>query len=123
MEIEGVTVGQIMAVLGFVVALGGIVTYFAKVIANLKKYLTKIIVTELEPIKEQLSSLDRKVEKVDMEHCKNYLVRFLSDVEKGEPIDEIQLQRFWEEFTHYDNNGGNGYVHQKVERLKGKGLL
>lgn len=120
---ENITIGQVMAVLGFVVALGGIVTYFAKVIANLKKYLTKIIVTELEPIKDQLTALDAKIGKVDMEATKNYLVSFLAGVEQGKAIDEIQTQRFWEELQHYEKQGGNGYIHQKVERLKSKGLL
>lgn len=120
---ENITVGQIMAVLGFVVAVGGIVTYFWKLVQNLKKYMTKIIVTELEPIKEQLTALDQKVDKVDKEACKNFLVSFLAGVEQGKAIDEIQRQRFWEEYEHYVNGGGNSYIKQKVERLKEKGLL
>lgn len=120
---ENITVGQIVAVMSLVVAIGGIVTYFYKAFQNLKKYMTKIIVTELEPIKDQLTALDSKIDKVDTEATKNYLVSFLAGVEQGKAIDEIQTQRFWEELEHYEKQGGNGYIHQKVEKLKSNNLL
>ena len=120
---ESITLGQIMAVCAVIVAIGGFVTYFYKLFQNLKKYMTRIIVTELEPIKDQLVTLDSKIDKVDLESCKNFLVRFLSDVEKGVAIDEIQTARFWEEYEHYEKQGGNSYIHQKVEKLKAKNLI
>lgn len=120
---ENITLGQIMSVCGVIVAIGGFVGFFWKMFVNLKKYLTKIIVTELEPIKESINSLDEKIDKTDMEGCKNYLVRFLADVERGNIVDEIERQRFWEQYEHYTNKGGNSYIHQKVESLKDKKLL
>lgn len=120
---ENITIGQIMSVCGVIVAIGGFAGFFWKMFVNLKKYLTKIIVTELEPIKDSLKELDSKIDKTDMQACKNYLVSFLADVEQGGMVDEIERQRFWEQMEHYENLGGNGYIHQKVERLKGKNLL
>lgn len=120
---ESITIGQIMSVCGVIVTIAGFVAFFWKMFINLKKYLTKIIVTELEPIKEKMDSLDEKIDKTDMEACKNYLVRFLADVERGNLVDEIERQRFWEQYEHYTKNGGNSYIHQKVESLKDKKLL
>lgn len=120
---ENITLGQIMSVCGVIVTIAGFVAFFWKMFINLKKYLTKIIVTELEPIKESINSLDEKIDKTDMEGCKNYLVRFLADVERGNIVDEIERQRFWEQYEHYTNKGGNSYIHQKVESLKDKKLL
>ena len=88
---ESITIGQIMSVCGAIVTIAGFVAFFYKMFINLKKYLTKIIVTELEPIKEKMDSLDEKIDKTDMEACKNYLVRFLADVERGNLVDEIDF--------------------------------
>ena len=60
---------------------------------------------------------------IDIENCKNYLVTFLAEVSRGEEKDETEIMRFWEEYGHYKNKGGNSYVHRKVEELKKRGLL
>lgn len=120
---ESITIGQIMSVCGVIVTIAGFVAFFWKMFVNLKKYLTKIIVTELEPIKEKMDSLDEKIDKVDIEATKNFLVQFLSAVEQGTMMDEIQVQRFWEEYQHYEAKGGNSYIHKKVEKLQDKKLL
>lgn len=51
------------------------------------------------------------------------LVSFLAGVEQGEAVDEIQTQRFYEEYEHYVNRGGNSYIKQKVQKLKDKNLI
>ena len=58
-----------------------------------------------------------------MQACKNYLVSFLSDVEKDELTDEIERERFWEQYQHYTEHGGNSYIKRKVEKLKSEGKL
>lgn len=99
---EQITLGDIATWAAFVVALGGSV---AAIIKGVKKVVEKL----LEPL-----SLD---------NAKNYLVPFLSKVERGEPCDEIELERFHEEFQFYVSHGGNSYVKSRVEKLKKTGKL
>lgn len=99
---EQITLGQIASWAAFVVALGGSV---AAIIKGVKKVVEKL----LEPL-----SLD---------NAKNYLVPFLSKVERGEPCDEIELERFHEEYQFYVSHGGNSYVKSRVEKLQKAGKL
>lgn len=99
---ENITLGDIATWAAFVVALGGSV---AAIIKGVKNAVEKL----LEPL-----SLD---------NAKNYLVPFLSKVERGEPVDEIELERFHEEFTFYTNHGGNSYIKSRVAKLQKEGKL
>ena len=122
--IEDVTLGQIASIIGIIVAIGGGVTAIVAWISKgLKKYLTVVIKDEIEPLKTSVDKIEKDLQKVDMQACKNYLVTFLSDVEQGGYIDEIETQRFWEQYEHYEKQGGNSYIHQKVEKLKAKNLI
>lgn len=121
---ENVTIGQIASIIGTIVAIGGGVAVISGWISkSLKKYLTMVIKQEIEPLKESVARIETELKKTDKEACKNFLVTFLSNVDRGEVIDEIERQRFFEEWEHYTANGGNGYLHAKVDRLREKGLL
>lgn len=99
---ENLTLDEIARMAAFVVALGGSV---AAIIRGVKKVVEKL----LEPL-----SLD---------NAKNYLVPFLSKVERGEPVDEIELERFHEEYTFYTDHGGNSYIKSRVAKLQKEGKL
>lgn len=99
---ETITLGDIARWAAFVVALGGSI---AAIIKGVKNAVEKL----LEPL-----SLD---------NAKNYLVPFLSKVERGEPVDEIELERFHEEYTFYTNHGGNSYIKSRVAKLQKEGKL
>lgn len=99
---EQLTLEQIARGVAFLVALGGSV---AAIIRGVKKVVEKL----LEPL-----SLD---------NAKNYLVPFLSKVERGEPVDEIELERFHEEYTFYTEHGGNSYIKSRVAKLQKEGKL
>ncbi len=60
----------------------------------LKDGFHKALKSELEPINAKLSQLEKKHDLSDREHAKNYIVRFLADVEQGEPIDQDELHCF-----------------------------
>ena len=99
---EQITLGDLARWAAFVVALGGSI---AAIIKGVKNAVEKL----LEPL-----SLD---------NAKNYLVPFLSKVERGEPVDEIELERFHEEYTFYTNHGGNSYIKSRVAKLQKEGKL
>ena len=117
---EQITIGQISIAIAFVGSLisGGI--YLHQMV---KKYLTKALGDELKAINDNIKELQRRVEAVDMEATKNYLVSFLSKAEKEVWIDELEVQRFYEQYQHYDKLGGNSYIKRKTEQLKAEGKI
>lgn len=118
--IEDITVGQIVAALTCIVSvLSGV--------AAVKKFATKWLVSGLQgdfaKINAKIDDIGKRVDTVDLEACKSYLVGYLSDVESGRERSEIETARFWEQYQHYEHIGGNSYVHRKVEQLKAEGKL
>ena len=110
---EDITLGQISAAFLF---LGGLIGSAAYIHGVLKGLLTTILKKQLKPLQEQIDEVDRH-------STKNFLVSTLAGVENGETLCKIEEQRFWEQYEHYKNKGGNSYVERKVEQLKAEGKL
>ena len=107
---ENITLGQISHILLFIVEFVGVVM---AVIVAMKKVLNK-----------QLSPLNKKIDKIDENQCRNYLVDFLADVEKGIEKDDTQIKRAYEVYDHYSIDlHGNSYIHDKWEKLKKEGKI
>lgn len=117
---EQITIGQIGLAVTFIV---GLITGITALVKNIKKWLSSAFKADFEKINSKIDKVQKRVDDVDLAHCKNYLVRFLSDVDQGKEIDDIELERFWEQFQHYESIGGNSYIHRKVEQLKTEGKL
>ena len=115
-----ITLGQVAAVIAFLVALFTGVSYLVK---QFKEFIIKALKDQFDPINKKIDELDKKVSNVDIESCKNFLVQFLSAVDQGDRIDEIQKERFWEEYQHYIKIGGNTYIKKKVDQLEREGRL
>lgn len=112
---ENITIGQINAFLG---VLAGIITSGSIIIVFIQKSLKKLIKNELEPISTQIKDLD-------VSQCKNFLVRFLADVEQGNELDKVELERAYEIYDHYINDlKQNSYIHNRweslLDKMKGK---
>lgn len=122
---EQMPVGQIIAIVAG--GLAGLVA-FLKGLEYLGGKISKAAMRwfehGLEPVNYKLDQLDRKLDEVDLSACKNFLVRFLADVEEGNQIDEVEKERFYETYEHYQNDlHQNTYIHDKVESLKKQGKL
>lgn len=101
---ENITLGQIAVSLAFIVGLIGSIKY-------LKKELD-------ESIQKQFKPLNDKLDNLDLNQCKNFLVRFLADVEHGEKIDEVEIKRAYDVYDHYkDDLHGNSYIGDKWNKL------
>ena len=114
-SVENITIGQISTFLGI---LAGIITSGSIIIVFIQKSLKKLIKNELEPISTQIKNLD-------VSQCKNFLVGFLADVEQGNELDKVELERAYEIYDHYINDlKQNSYIHnrwvQLMENMKGK---
>lgn len=117
---ENVTLGQIGLAVTFLV---GLITGLGYLKKHLKDWVGQAVKDQIDTLKTDIDGVKKRLDDVDMESCKNFLVVFLSDVEKKTPIDEIQKERFWEQYEHYTKNGGNSYIRRKVEQLKSEGKL
>ena len=113
LENVGAILATVAAVMG---SCAGIYVY-------IKKALKALFDTQTKDLQARLDKQEAAINRVDMENCKNFLVSFLSKVDKGNDVDEIEKERFWEQYEHYSSLGGNSYIKNKVEALCKKGLL
>lgn len=99
---EQITLGDLYSWATFVIGLvGSIVT----IIAGVKKAVGKLL------------------ESLAMDNAKNYIVPFLARMERGEPVDSIEVERFHEEYKYYRDHDGNSYIKSRVEKLQKDGKL
>lgn len=99
---EQITLGDLSSWAAFVI---GLVGSIGVIIAGVKKAVRKL----LEPLA--------------MANAKNYIVPFLARVERGEPVDNIEVERFHEEYKYYRDHDGNSYIKSRVEKLMKEGKL
>lgn len=118
--LEQITLGQLSTTLAFVVAMIGSIIYLK---SHLKDWIKGAISDELAGINKKIDELHHCVNQTDLEKTKNFLVARLAEVEKGQTLDEIELERFWEQYEHYTKHGGNSYIEQKVQKLQREGKI
>jgi len=115
---ENITIGQISTFLGL---LAGIITSAGVIMIFLQKILKKTIKNELEPMSEQINKINTNVRTLDINQCKNFLVRFLADVEQGNELDKVEVERAYEVYDHYTNDlKQNSYIHNRWQQLMKK---
>ena len=103
--------------------IGGIL-YLAHQIKNLKKsmkeYTKKMFQDEFDAIHGDNKALSKKLDKVDENATRNFLVRCIADFDSRTKVNEALRIRFWEQYDHYtDPKGmdGNSYIKTSVKRL------
>ena len=68
--------------------------------------------------------LRSEIDKVDLQQTKNFLIRTLAGIERGEKLTEVEKLGLKEAYTHYTNDlHGNTYVKDEYEKAKNKGLI
>ena len=105
---DNITLGQISNLMLWVIGIG---TATLTIVKAVKSTIAK----SFEPI-------DKKIDNVDLNATKNFLVRCIADIDKN-GIDPVTKMRFYEQFEHYQKMGGNSYIKDEVERLKKEGKL
>ena len=125
MNIQNLTLEQISIAILFVVGLIGGVKYLKSEIKNgIKEFLDKELDARFKVVNDKLDDMQESINDLDVYTTKNFLVRFLSDVEREDYIYEQEKQRFWEEYDHYkDDLKENSYIKEWVEQLKKEGKL
>lgn len=124
---QELTLGQIGEWLLWIVGIGGAIAASCKFLAY---FFQKALKTALEPTNKKIDEINHKVDLLeakhdqsDMSRVKDFLVDFAARLERNEPVDEEELERFWENYDFYNRHGGNSYIHGKVEKLKAQGKL
>jgi len=117
---DGLTIGAIVAGVGVILTL---ISGLKKLDEHLKGYVKSAMKEETQSIKNDLSGLKTQLNKVDLESCKNYLVTQLAAIDRGERMTDTQAERFWEQYAHYQQAGGNSYIRHKVETLQQEGKI
>ena len=117
---EQITLGQIALGLTFIVGLIGSIKYLRE---HIHEWISGSLSDQFEAIDDKFDKLTEQIDGVDMNATKNFLVARLAEVEKGSQMDEIERERFWEQYEHYSKIGGNSYIQRKVEQLKEDGKL
>jgi hypothetical protein len=117
---DTITLGEIGLLLGFVAAL---VASFGTIGKVVQKAVKKAFEGGLKPTNDKIDKIEKKVEEVDLNTCKNFLVARLSEIEQGINLDSVAEERFWEQYEHYLAIGGNTYIQHKVEQLEKDGKL
>lgn len=106
---EHITLGTIAKTIAFLIALiGGIEFLLAR--------FNKLFDNKLKPINTRLNE-------IELSSDKNFIVRFLADIEQGNLVDDVEKERFYEIYQRYKELGGNSYVSHKVDKLEKEGKL
>lgn len=74
-------------------------------------------------IKEALKPLYKKIDTVDINATKNFLVDRIQDIKNGAELSDIVKKQFIEQYEHYIKLGGNSYIKLEYERLVKEGKL
>ena len=114
---ENVTMQDLSVALSF---LAGIIISGGVVGRWMKGWLEKVFDKQMKTF---ITEITRRLDKVDMHGTKNFLARCLSDMERGEPMSEIEKERFAEQYDFYVKHDGNSYIKTRVERLMQEGKL
>lgn len=89
----------------------GLFAGFIGSITTICVFCKKVINKGFEPVY-------KKIDKIDENQCRNFLVDFLADIEKRMEKDEVQIKRAYEVYEHYTNDlHKNSYIHDKWEKL------
>lgn len=110
---EQITLGQIAVAVAFLV---GLISGFAFLFDRMKKWLK-------HAFKEDFDRLEKRLDDVELEANKNFLVSQFSELEDGKSLDETRRQRIYECYENYVNKGGNSYIKRRFEELQGEGKL
>ena len=106
---ENITLGTIATYVAFLVALiGGVEFLLAR--------FNKLFDNKLKPINGRLND-------IELSSDKNFIVRFLADIEQGNAVDDVEKERFYEIYQRYIELGGNSYIKHKVDKLEKEGKL
>lgn len=123
--LQKLTLEQVSIAIVFIGSLIAGIKYLKKELEDcLKDFLEKLLNKQFKDVNDKLDTMQTSIRTLDVQATKNFLVRYLADIERGEHIYDSEKQRFWEEYDHYIKDlGENSFIKEWVARLKEEGKL
>lgn len=123
--LQKLTLEQLSIAIIFIGSLIAGIKYLKKELEDcLKDFLEKLLDKQFKDVNDKLDTMQSSLRTLDVQATKNFLVRYLADIERGEHIYDSEKQRFWEEYDHYIKDlGENSFIKEWVARLKEDGKL
>lgn len=113
----------VLAIAGLIAAVGAIVKVLQVVISKaIQKELTGTN-QKIDLMRGDVKTIADKVDNVEYEARKNFLVQVLGELKDGDRIDAATRSRFYENYDAYTKAGGNSYIKEEVERAQKEGKL
>lgn len=117
--VKNLTVLDISVIVLFLV---GLIKGVQELKKSIKEFLQKLLADQFKEVNDKLTEMQDSISTLDVQVTKNFLVRYLADVERGQYIYDLEAKRFWEEYDHYIKDlGKNSYIKEWVARLKKEG--
>ena len=124
----------ISMLINFVINLAAFLVAGTTIGAMALKFGNGVLDKKLKPFKKKIDDLEQarieqhqdtieRINSVQLYSDKNFLVRFLADIEQNNKVDEVERERFYEVYRDYKELGGNSYIQHKVEKLQKEGKL
>ena len=121
MNIQNLTLEEVSAALLFIVALIGGVKYLKKELVN---FLNNLLDSKFKTTNSKIDDVATALRTLDVQTTRNFLVRYLADVERGQYVYDTEKEQFWKEYDHYiDELKENSFIKKWVERLEDEGKL
>ena len=119
--VKNITLLDISVIVLFVV---GLIRGVQELKKSIKEFLEKLLADQFKEVNDKLTDMQSSITVLDKQACKNFLVRYLADIERGDIIYYSEKERFWEEYDHYIKDlGENSFIKEWVARLKEEGKL
>ena len=121
MNIQDLTLGQISVGILFIVGLIGGIKYLKD---GIKDAIEKFLEKQFKTVNDKLDEVNDAIKTLDKQSTKNFLVRYLADIERGDTLYHAEKERFWEAYDHYDKElKENSFIKKWVENLEREGKL
>ena len=121
MNIQNLTMEQISVGILFIVGLIGGVKYLKTEITN---FFDKLLDSKFQTTNSKIDNVAKELRNLDVQTTRNFLVRYLADIERGQFIYDTEKEQFWKEYDHYiDDLKENSFIKKWVERLEDQGKL
>lgn len=119
--LQHLTLEQVSAGVLFIVALYGGVKYLKKEIID---FLNKLLDSKFTTTNSKIDDVASSLRVLDVQTTRNFLVRYLADIERGQYIYDAEREQFWNEYDHYIKElKENSFIKKWVERLEEEGKL
>lgn len=108
---DSITLGDIS---GWVTAIVGLGTGLGVLWVMIQKGVKGAIKPDLDELKEIVTDTAKH-------NAANFIKNFLSDLDRGVDMSQIEYEAFYHNLKVYERYGGNDFIHEWIERLKVEG--